>query len=81
MTHVERITPIVRLNTLKALMLKSSLCEYIDAYIHVKWTITPPNTGASAASNNRKKEVISKSYAPSTDCIRQVNNTQINVYV
>ena len=43
-------------------MLKSSLCEFSDAYIHVKWTITPPNTGASAASNNRKKEVISKSY-------------------
>ena len=28
-------------------MIKSSLCNYSDAYIHVKGTITIPNTAAA----------------------------------
>ena len=35
-------------------MLKSSLCDYSDAYILVSKTITVQNTGIAAASNNRK---------------------------
>ena len=37
-------------------MLRSSLCDYNDAYIIVSETMTAPNTGGrgSAAPNNRK---------------------------
>ena len=43
-------------------MLKSSLCNYSDAYIHVKGTITILNTAAvGEAANNDSKEVIFKS--------------------
>ena len=33
----------------------SNLC---DEYIHVKGTITVPNTGATATPNNRNKKVM-----------------------
>ena len=61
----------------KTLMLKSSLCDYSDAYIVVKGTITVPNTGTAAAPNNRNKAVVFKNSAPFTDCISEINNTQI----
>ena len=42
-------------------MLKSSLCDYSDAYILVKGTITVNNTVAQgAAANNTNKKVIFK---------------------
>ena len=59
-------------------MLKSNLCNYSDAYILVKGTITVNNTGRAAAPNNRNKKVIFKNCAPLTDCINQINNTQID---
>ena len=37
---------------------KLSLCNYSDAYIVAKRTITVPNTGTAAAPNNRNKEVV-----------------------
>ena len=40
---------------LKTSKLKSSLCDYSDAYIFVRRAITIPNTGAVAALSNRKK--------------------------
>ena len=39
MTHVQLITPIVQIK-FEISMLKSSLCDQSDAYIHVKETIT-----------------------------------------
>ena len=36
-------------------MLKLTLCDYSEAYIHVKRTTTIPNTGTAAAPNNVKK--------------------------
>ena len=39
----------------KTTMLKSSLCDYSDAYILVKENITVNNTGTAAAPNNRNK--------------------------
>ena len=48
----------------KTTMLKSSLCDYSDAYILVKGTITVNNTAAQgAAANNTKKKVILKNCA------------------
>ena len=42
-------------------MLKSSLCDYSDAFIFVKGTIIVPNTEADAAvANNGIKIVIFK---------------------
>ena len=41
----------------KTSMLRSSLCDYSDAYILVKGNITVNNTaGAGAAANNTKKK-------------------------
>ena len=63
----------------KTTMLKSSLCDYSDAYILVKGTISVNNTAAQgAAANNTNKKVISKSCAPFTNCVSEINNTQID---
>ena len=41
----------------KTLFVRSNLCDYSDAYIHFKGTITVPNTaGAGAAVNNINKK-------------------------
>ena len=58
----------------KTTMLKSSLCDYSDAYILVKGTITVNNT---ADANNTNKKVIFKNCAPFINCISEINNTQI----
>ena len=63
----------------KTTMLKSSLCDYGDAYILVKGTISVNNTAAAgAAVNNINKGVIFKNCAPFTNCISEINNTQID---
>ena len=63
----------------KTTMLKSSLCDYNDAYILVKGTICVTNTAAAgAAANNTNKKVIFKNCAPFTNCISEINNTQID---
>ena len=62
-------------------MLKSSLCDYSDAYILVKGTITIAGAGADAAArqaDERDKIVIFKNCAPFTNCISEINNTQID---
>ena len=60
-------------------MIRSNLCDYSDAYILVKGTITVPNTAAAgAAVNNTNKKVIFKNCAPFTDCITEINNTQVD---
>ena len=59
-------------------MLKSSLCDYSHPYILVKGTITVNSTAAAAAVNNANKKVIFKNCAPFTNCISEINNTQID---
>ena len=60
-------------------MLRSSLCDYSDAYILVKGNIAVNNTAAEgAAANNTNKKVIFKNGAPLTDYISKINNTQID---
>ena len=62
-------------------MLKSSLCDYSDAYIFVKGKITITEAGADAAvrqADERDKGVAFKNCAPFTDCISGINNTQID---
>ena len=58
-------------------MLRSSLCDYGDAYILVKGTITVNNTTATDAdANNTNKKVIFKNCDPFTNCISEINNTE-----
>ena len=62
----------------KITMLKSILCDYSDAYILVKGTISVSNTAAAgAAENNTNVKVIFKNGALFTNCISEINNTQI----
>ena len=60
-------------------MLKSSLCDYRDAYILVKGAITVNNTAAADAdANNANKKVVIKSCATFIICISEINNTQVD---
>ena len=63
----------------KTSVLKSSLCDHSDAYIHVRGTITVNNTAADgAAANNNNKKVTFKNCAPFTNCISEINNTDLD---
>ena len=62
----------------KTAMLRSSFCDYSDAYILVKWSITVNNTADAADANDNGKKVIFKNCAPFTNCISKINNTQID---
>ena len=60
-------------------MLKSSLFDHIHAYILVKGTWAIEKTAvASTSTNNRTKKVIFKNYSPCTNCIKGINNKQID---
>ena len=64
----------------KTTMLKSSLCDYSDAYILIKGTITITGAGDDAAArqaDERDKGVVFKNCAPFTNCISEINNTQV----
>ena len=58
-------------------MLRSRLCNYNDAYILAKGTITV-KAQAGNNPNNNDNEVLLKNCAPFTDCISEINNTQID---
>ena len=57
----------------KTTMLKSSLCDYSDVYISVADT-----SAADAAANNTNNNVIFINCAPFTNCISEINNTQVD---
>ena len=59
-------------------MSKSSLCDYSDAYILVKGTITVVQILAPGEPENVGKEVVLTNCALFTDCIVETNNTQID---
>ena len=60
-------------------MLKSSLCDYSDAYILVTGTITVNNTvAADADANNTNKKVIFKNCASFTNYICEIDNSQVD---
>ena len=65
----------------KTSMLKSSLCDYTDAYILVNGTITITGAGADDAAkqlDQKNQEVIFKNCASFTDYISEINNTQVD---
>ena len=59
-------------------MIRSNLCDYGNAYTYGKGTITVTNIGTAAAPNDRNKKVIFKNCAPYTNCISEINNTQVD---
>ena len=63
-------------------MLRTSLCDYYSkAYILVSETISITGAGNDDATrrlDERNKGVIFKNCAPLTDCISEINNTQID---
>ena len=64
----------------KTTMLKSSLCNYSDAYILVKGKITIAGAGndvTARQADERNKGVIFKKCAPFINCMCEINNTQI----
>ena len=63
---------------MKALTLKSSLCNYSDGYVLVKGTLLIAPVPPSANPNNNEKEVVFKNCAPFSDCMCEINNTQID---
>ena len=66
---------------LKITMLRSNLCDYADAYILVKGTITITGAGnddAAKQADERDKGVTFKNSAPFTKCISRINNTDID---
>ena len=65
----------------KTTMLRSNLCDYADAYILVKGTITITGAGnddATKQADERGKGVTFKNCAPFTKCINRINNTEID---
>ena len=63
----------------KNTMLKSSLCDYNEAYILVKGNIAVKYTvGDGAAASNTNKKVIFKNCTSFTNCISEINNTQVD---
>ena len=65
----------------KTLMLRSSLCDYSDAYILVKGTVTVTAPGANNDANDtrdkRNRPLILKNNAPFVSCITRINGKLI----
>ena len=65
----------------KTLMLRSNLCDYSDAYILVKGTITVTAPGENNNANNirdkRNRPLILKNNAPFVSCITRINGELI----
>ena len=63
----------------KISIIRSNLCDYSNACILVKGTITVPNTATvGTIANNTNKKVIFENFAPFNDCIIEINNAQID---
>ena len=65
----------------KTPMLRSNLCDYSDAYILVKGTITVTALGANNVANNirgkKSRPLILKNNAPFVSCITRINGELI----
>ena len=65
----------------KTPMLRSNLCDYSDAYMLVKGTITVTDPGVNNNANNirdkRNRPVILKNNAPFVSCITRINGELI----
>ena len=65
----------------KTSMVRSDICDYSDAYILVSGTITFTGEGGddnAKREGERNKGVIFKNCEPFTECISNINDTQID---
>ena len=65
----------------KTTMLRSNLCDYADAYILVKGTITITGAGDDVDArrlDERNKGIIFKICAPFTKCLSRINGREID---
>ena len=65
----------------KTTILKSTLCDYSDGYIHVKGRITITRATADAAArqgDERNTVVIFKNITPLVNCKSEINNIEID---
>ena len=74
--HEECITSVNQIK-FKTSVMRSNLCDYSDTRIRVRGTIKAHRT-ASKAANNANKKIIFKSCVPFTNCISEINNTQLD---
>ena len=58
-------------------MLRSDICDFSDAYIVVKGTITLAKTNARGIIDIRNRLLSFKNNAPFTNCISKINNVLI----
>ena len=65
----------------KTAMIKSILCDYTDAFILVKGTITINASGDDAAArraHERNKDLIFRNGTPFTKCISKINDMEVD---
>ena len=65
----------------KTTMLRSSLCDYADAYIFLKGTLTisvAEDDDAAKQLDERNKGVIFENCTAFTKCISRINNTDVD---
>ena len=63
----------------KTTMVKSSLCDYSNAYILVKGKIiTGAGDNAVARQEDERDEGVAFKCAPFTNCITEINNIQVD---
>ena len=60
----------------KTSILRSNLCDHSNVYLLVSGTVTV--TALAAAGGNNNMQVAFNNFAPFTDCISEINNTQID---
>ena len=65
-------------NKFKTSMLKSILYDNSNAYILVSAILAVPNTSAAGVAAKNRKNIIIKNCALFTNCIREINNMQID---
>ena len=81
MNQEEHTMLIAKSNLKLKSILKSTLCDYSNAYIVVKGKITITGAGDDAAArqaDERNKGVAFKNFDPFTNCITEKNNTQVD---
>ena len=63
----------------KTSMLRSDICDFIDAYIVAKGTITLTKTNGRDFIDIRNRSLAFKNNAPFTNCISKINNVLIDI--
>ena len=66
---------LIRLKTSK---ISSIFCDYSNAHIRVKGTITISNTEVAGEKKQKNKKITFENCAPFAKCIDEINNTEVD---